>query len=164
MSATIRPARAGDGPALFAIWEALRQYNASIDERIIPAAVSEREFLAGLDEVLGRDRSVAFVAEAESGCVGFVTGSIEENQPDRLPPLHATIGYLFVAATHRRQGIARSLFAAVAAWATKRADVSHFEMPVLAADEEATHFWRAIGFSPFIVRLWAPLSALDRES
>lgn len=159
MSATIRPATSGDGRGMFAIWQELRKYNASIDARIIPSPVSEREFLAGFEEVLARDRSAAFVAEVNGDLVGFVTGGIEENQPDRLPLLHATIGYLYVAEAHRRAGIARRLFQAVSNWASGQAEVSHFEMPVLAADDEATYFWRAIGFTPFIVRLWAPLSA-----
>jgi hypothetical protein len=30
-------------------------------------------------------------------------------------------------------------------------------MTVLNADAEAEQFWRALGFTPFIQRLWAPL-------
>jgi hypothetical protein len=36
-------------------------------------------------------------------------------------------------------------------------------MAVLSADAAAAGFWRSIGFSPFIERLWAPLSAPEGD-
>ncbi len=134
-----------------------------MDRRVIPAPVTEPEFLADLEQALARKASVAFVAQVGEELVGFISGAIEANQPDRLPERHATIGYLFVDEPHRRSGIARALFGAVAAWASEQEGVSHFEMTVLAADEGAAAFWRSIGFSPFISRLWAPLSAPKRD-
>jgi hypothetical protein len=35
-------------------------------------------------------------------------------------------------------------------------------MTVLNADETAERFWRSLGFSPFIQRLWAPLTPEER--
>ena len=157
MSARVRPATPGDAGALYGHWSELRRYNASIDPRVIPVPVGPEDFAAGLDSVLARRTSVAFVAEMNGSLLGFISGGIEPNHPDRLPELHATVGYLWVAASARRAGIGRQLVAAVTEWAAKQDGVSHMEMTVLAADAEAAGFWRSMGFSPFIERVWAAL-------
>ncbi len=162
--ATIRPATPGDGPALFEHWQRARQHNAAMDRRIVHAPVTRDEFTLDFQQMLKRPAAAAFVAEANGEIVGFVSGSLEANQPDRLPERHATIGYLYVEDSHRRQGIARRLFEGVAEWAARQDGVSHFEMTVLAADEGAAEFWRSIGFTPFISRLWAPLSAPEHDA
>jgi len=159
----VRAAAAADGARLFHAWQHLRTHNASIDRRVIPAPVTQTDFVADLERLLVRPRTAAFVAESDGGLAGFISGGIEANLPDRLPALHATVGYLWVEERFRRQGIARALFSEVAAWAVKQEGVGHFEMAVLAADEPAAGFWRSIGFTPFIERLWAPLSAPERD-
>ena len=159
----VRPARLEDGAALFGAWQRLRQHNSDTDRRYIPAHVTQSEFVADLRELLDRPRSVTLVAETAGTLAGFISGSIERNLPDRLPEQHATIGYLWVEDRFRRQGIARALFAAAADWARSEDDVAHFEMAVLTSDTDAAEFWRSIGFAPFIERLWAPLSAPERD-
>lgn len=161
MTIRVRPAQPGDGPVLFAAWSELRAHNAAIDRRIIPAPVSEAEFLEGLAQVLQRRASATFVAELNGRLAGFISGGIEANQPDRLPERHATVGYLYVQPACRRHGVGRHLFTAFARWAESHDGVGHFEMPVLALDRGAESFWKALGFTPFIQRLWAPLSASD---
>lgn len=162
MSAQVRPAQAGDAAGVFQAWEALRKHYAALDPRIVPAPVSPEEFEDAFAERLAIATSAAFVAVEEHAVVGFISGIIEQNQPDRLPERHATVGHLFVDPAHRRDGIGRKLFEALAAWARSQ-EVAHFEMPVLAADREAGKFWQSIGFTPFIERLWAPLSAPRAE-
>ena len=161
--AAIRRATVEDGPRLLVWWQRARAHNVSMDQRVIPATITEQEFLADFGQMLTRGGSVALVAEIGDELAGFISGAIEANQPDRLPARHATVGYLYVDERYRRQGIARSLFAGVAQWALEHKDVSHFEMSVLHADEAAAKFWRSIGFTPFISRLWAPLSAPDLD-
>ncbi len=157
MSATVRRATAKDASALYVHWSELRRYNSSIDPRVMPVPVGPDDFAAGLDSVLARDTSVAFVAEVDGKLAGFISGGVEPNHPDRLPELHATVGYLWVAASARRNGIGSQLVRAVTDWAGRQDGVSHMEMTVLAADQEAATFWRSMGFSPFIERVWAAL-------
>lgn len=159
MNQRIRPAQPSDGPALFAAWSSLRSHNAAIDRRIVPAPVTEQEFLEAFSQILQRRAGATFVAQCEDRLAGFLTGSIEANQPDRLPERHATIGYLYVEPFCRRQGVGRELFTAFARWAGSFDGVDHFEMPVLALDQGAEAFWKALGITPFIQRLWAPVSA-----
>lgn len=163
-SFVVRPATMEDAPSLFHAWQRLRNHNAGIDRRFIPAPVSQDEFVLDLAELLRRPQSAAFVAELDGGLGGFISGRVEQNQPDRLPSRHLTVGYLWVEEPFRRRGIARALFAAVAEWGREQADVSHFEMAVLNADGDAAAFWRSIGFVPFIERLWAPLSAPEADA
>lgn len=160
---TVRPAASSDARSLYSAWQHLRAHNAEVDRRFIPAPVSEQEFLADFEQLLARPRSVAFVADAAGGLAGFIAGNIERNLPDRLPQEHATVGYLWVEERFRRAGIARALFESVAVWARSHEGVAHFEMAVLTADSSAAEFWKSIGFSPFIERLWAPLSAPERD-
>lgn len=160
----VRPATPVDGPGLYGAWQRAREHNATIDRRILPVPISQPEFVADFEQMLNRKTSAAFVAELGGLLVGFISGGVEANQPDRLPQRHATIGYLYVDENYRRRGIARALFEAVATWAQQVDGVSHFEMTVITADEAAAAFWRSIGFSPFISRLWAPLSAPERDA
>lgn len=158
MSATIRRATPADAPALFRAWQDLRAHNASTDPRVIPAPVSEIEFTAGLRELLARPTGTLVIAEVNGQLAGFIRAGVEENAPDRLPERHVGIGYLYVDPAARRRGIGRALFAAVRDWAASQDGVAHFEMTVLNQDGQAEAFWRALGFSPFIQRLWAPLA------
>lgn len=153
MSVRVRRATLKDAAALYLQWTELRRYNASIDPRVVPVPVDADDFAAGLKDVLARDTSVAFVAEADGEITGFISGGVERNHPDRLPEMHATVGYLWVAQSARRKGIGRQLFAAVCDWARGREGISHLEMTVLSADQEAAAFWRSMGFSPFIERV-----------
>lgn len=161
MNVVVRPASAKDGPALYRAWNALRQHYATLDRRIRPAPVAEAHFLADLAEMLARGTSAAFVAEVDRRLVGFLSGGLEESQPDRLPERHATVGYLYVDPGFRRRGVGRKLFEAMVAWAGRHEGVTHVEMPVLDADIEAALFWQALGFQPYISRLWAALEPED---
>jgi GNAT superfamily N-acetyltransferase len=161
---SVRDAREEDAPPLYAAWQRLRAHNEQVDRRVISAPVSELEFVNDFRQRLARPRSVAFVAEVAGELAGFIAGNVERNQPDRLPEEHATVGYLWVADQYRRRGIARALFERVADWARGQEGVAHFEMAVLTADSDAAGFWRSIGFTPFIERLWAPLSAPERDA
>jgi GNAT superfamily N-acetyltransferase len=101
--------------------------------------------------------SASLVAEDDGQVAGFITATIEQSQPDRLPDRHATIGYLYVDPQYRRKGVGRDLVARIFAWAREQEGIVHVEMPVLANDTGAEPFWRSLGFSPFIQRVWAPL-------
>lgn len=161
MTIQIRQAEKRDAAGLYNAWQAARTHYASVDRRIINAPISEAEFTTSIESILGRASSVTFVADDEGRLVGFIRGVIEVQAPDRLPERHATVGYLYVDPAYRRMGLGEGLFRAVAEWAAGQDGVSHFEMTVPAADEQASGFWRKLGFTPFIERLWAPLSAAD---
>ncbi len=160
----VRPATMDDAAALFHAWQRLRNHNAGVDRRFIPAPISQDDFVADLEQILRREQSATYLADYQGGLAGCISGRVERNQPDRLPATHVAVGYLWVEERFRRLGIARALFAAIAEWASTQDGVAHFEMAVLGADAGAAAFWRSIGFAPFIERLWAPLSAPDPDA
>ncbi|MFN8508350.1 MAG: GNAT family N-acetyltransferase [Dehalococcoidia bacterium] len=161
MSVSIRIAAPADGPAIYRAWGAIREHYAATDGRVVNAPVGEPEFIAALRDSIARATSCTMVAERGEALAGFISGGIEQNQPGRLPERHATIGYLYVAPEHRREGIGRQLVGALSAWAAKQDGVNHLEMTVLARDSAAAAFWRSLGFAPFIERLWAPLAGSE---
>jgi ribosomal protein S18 acetylase RimI-like enzyme len=159
----VRPATPADAPALFVLWQRVREHNARVDPRVILAPVWQEQFAGALENQLNRPTATVIVADIGSELAGFISGAIESAGPDRLPERHATIGYLWVEPPFRRRGIARALVRAIAEWASSQDGVSHFEMPVLAADEAAARFWASLGFRPFITRLWAPLNPGEHD-
>jgi GNAT superfamily N-acetyltransferase len=161
----VRRAVPGDARQLYPLWQRAREHNARIDRRITLAPVDPDQFATALQTQLERKSAIVAVAEVGgSELAGFISGAIESAGPDRLPERHATIGYLWVEPPYRRRGIARALVAEVATWAAAIDGVCHFEMPVLAADQDAARFWAALGFRPFITRLWAPLQPGDEDA
>lgn len=158
MAVIVRHAVPADGAGLYRVWTALRDHNATVDARIHGMPVGESELVAALPEILSRTTSAVFVADDDGTVVGFLSGGVERNAPDRLPERLATVGFMYVDERSRRQGVGRRLFESFAGWARQQDGVSHIEMPVLAADAQAAAFWTAMGFSPFIERLWAPLA------
>jgi GNAT superfamily N-acetyltransferase len=86
---------------------------------------------------------------------------VEPGPADLLPDQHVTIGYFYVAPEQRRAGVGRGLFNAVREWANRQEGIAHIEMSVLAGDDQAVAFWRSLGFSPYVQRLWAGLSGAD---
>ena len=158
---TVREAQISDGAALYRAWQTLRDYNASLDPRIRLMPVSQPEFVAGLELTIRRPTSKTFVAERDGALLGFGTCGVESGQPDRLPERHATVGYLFVDPGARRLGLGRRMFDAMVLWAKDQEGISHVEMPVLHHDSAAVAFWTALGFRPYIQRLWAPLDPAE---
>ena len=84
---------------------------------------SDMEHLAEMASFLAQpERFVQFVAYAENGQpVGFVEASIRSDYVNgtETSPVVFLEG-IYVASTHRRQGVAKSLVSSVAAWAASR--------------------------------------------
>ncbi len=161
---TVRPATSADAQALYPLWQRARQWNSARDARVRYAPVDAAQFALALQSQLARPTATVLVGLYGQQLAGFITGAIESAGPDRIPERHATVGYLWVEPPYRRRGLARALLDAVRAWAIAQDGVSHLEMPVLAADDEAARFWAAMGFRPFITRLWAPLEPAQGDT
>jgi GNAT superfamily N-acetyltransferase len=153
----VRPAQTADAPSLYQSWMAARQYYANHDARLVLAPISESEFAVGLRTTVERPDAQIFVAEAEGEVIGFVSMAVARNVPDRLPEVYLNLGYLYVDPRHRRAGVARQLVAALRTWANTLDGVAHVEMAVLEGDPDAAAFWEAMGFRPYLRRVWAAL-------
>ena len=66
--------------------------------------------------------------------------------------IHGKILDLFVASSHRRSGIATTLFRATEDWLNKR-DILRIHLSVACLNTEAIAFWSHLGFSDLVLEL-----------
>jgi ribosomal protein S18 acetylase RimI-like enzyme len=89
----------------------------------------------------GGARSVGYLAmDSGSGC-GIVAAFLDERDP-----LTAHLISMWVAPTHRRAGIGRSLIAAIDAWARTRGTHA-LRLMVTSSNQSAIEFYKRNGFS-----------------
>ncbi|NCG21305.1 MAG: GNAT family N-acetyltransferase [Rhodobacterales bacterium] len=89
---------------------------------------------------------VGWVAQAENGLVGFLSGGVlQQNYIIERPPT-ALIGDLWVSPNHRRPGLGRRLVERYLEAAAK-AGFDQVEVGTLTRDKRAVAFWRSLGFS-----------------
>jgi aminoglycoside 6'-N-acetyltransferase I len=110
---------------------------------------SAEDHRRGLAEALcsGGGDDVAFVARSDTGeVIGFAEAALRHdyvNGCDTSPVLF--LEGLYVVPAHRRQGVGRSLCAAVEGWGRSRG-VREFASDALADNPAAHHFHAAAGF------------------
>lgn len=149
----IRPARPGDLERLLDLWEALQDNGSRADVRYRPtddARAHMRDYIRG--SWFRQEPFPHTLVWEDTEVVGFVSGFARIAVPvvDLTPSVR--IGDLFVAPSHRRQGVARALVTAF----LERAATAGFprsEVGTLTADPRAVAFWRAMGFGDWQVLL-----------
>jgi GNAT superfamily N-acetyltransferase len=96
------------------------------------------------------DRWSADLFEQAGGAVGYALHRYEAdpNAPDR-PVVH--LRQFFIVREHRRAGIGRAAFTALAASRWRRRD--RIVLDVLATNPAGRSFWDALGFAPYSAKL-----------
>ena len=150
----IRPVAPGDQAVIAQMWQALSDDHVHLDSRF-PATVpgAAERYAERMIEVREDEDTRAFVAEVEGQVVGYVLGATIDLSPDLFE--HEDIGFIadiYVEPTHRRQGVARRLFDAMCEWFEMR-HVRHIEWQVAVANQEARHFWTAVGGRALTMRM-----------
>jgi ribosomal protein S18 acetylase RimI-like enzyme len=131
----IRRARMADAPALLALAAALNRDQGDPDDLLTEARLRE--------DVIGHATTIAMVADAEGGAlVGYATAhpTYETGHAER----GLYVGDLYVAPSHRRQGIARALLAALAR-AGHSQGARHLWLTAKAENSAAHAFYRRLG-------------------
>jgi GNAT superfamily N-acetyltransferase len=125
----IRPAEAGD---LAQLWPLVREFATSFEPE---HAAFERSF----HELVDREDSVVFVAEAAEGIIGYLLagyhGTLFANAPV------AWIEEVMVADAARRLGVGTALMAEAERWA-ERVPTAYIAL----ATRRAREFYRALGY------------------
>lgn len=116
---------------------------------------------AELAQALTRDHVEAFVASLEGQDVGFVVLSRGPLLPLLDEPTVA-IEHLFVSSRARKQGIGRALIARAATFA-EQGGATQISTSAPAHGRECQRFFALLGFSPFVVRRVASVTALRRR-
>lgn len=135
---SIRPAAPGDEHALFALIQALAEY-----ERLSHAVTGSAEQLAR-DLFAARPLIEALLVEADQRAVAFAL--YFHNYSTFLSKLGLYLEDIFVLPEYRRRGIGKALLSAVAKVATER-DCGRLEWSVLDWNESAIGFYRSLGAS-----------------
>jgi ribosomal protein S18 acetylase RimI-like enzyme len=158
MDIAIREATERDYEALCAIIEQVD----SIHQDALPKRFKdsngpprEREYI--LNAIRSPDVDI-FVAETESGLVGFVHVMIR-NVPDipiLVPRRHAVVENLAVREEHRRIGIGLALMERAEDWARAKGATS-IELNVYAFNDVAQRFYRKLGYETLSCRMTKPL-------
>lgn len=120
-----------------------------------------RDVVDGLAQALRRDRVDAFLAAVDGHDVGFVVLSRGPLLPLLDEPTVA-IEHLFVREPARRQGVGRALIARATTFA-EQGGANQISTSVPAAGRDGQRFFARLGFSPFVVRRVASVSALRRR-
>ena len=114
-----------------------------------------------LGQALRRDRVDAFVASVDGVDAGFVVLSRGPLLPLLDEPTVA-IEHLFVREQSRRLGVGRALIARATTFA-EQGGANQISTSVPATGREGQRFFARLGFSPFVVRRVASVSALRRR-
>src|SRR5437773_3953188 len=131
----IRPGTQEDFPRLAPLWKALFEHQRANGMLIELPEDAFEKWAASLSPVLERFACL-YIAEADSGLVGFIAGRIRA-----LPPYfggHPTgfISDVFVAEVHRGAGIGRELMKLATAWFMEQ-KVTRIELQVIAQNDRA---------------------------
>ncbi|MEM9448307.1 MAG: GNAT family N-acetyltransferase [Cyanobacteria bacterium P01_E01_bin.6] len=151
-----------DRSAILTLHEELQAYECNIRSyRSTKPGLSE-EYIKEFDEQLeDPDCDAAFfVAEVDDKVIGFAFCVAEGDILDD-PPEQVYIQDLMVTQVARRSGVGRKLMDAVRSFARDR-QISRIQLPVLAKNEDAIAFYRAMGFGTVILGMEQDLS-LDIE-
>ena len=153
-SLRIRPARAGDLPALMSLATRLAEFpmpNWRTGGQVIDA---ERATVARALEVPSPDTPL-FVAEDNEGRpVGFAL--LETHQDYFTGRSHAHVSVLVVSGTMEGRGVGRLLLATAEAWARDRGH-PFITLNVFAQNTRARALYERVGFGPETLRYVKPL-------
>lgn len=148
---TVRPARLPDDkPAILAFIWGLQRYEAGFEyDRRLDPAYGEDQFAAMMEEA---EKGTIFVAEAETGLVGWVV-VIEAESPAYVIEEErrvAQICELFVDEAARGQGAGKALLTACEDWARAKGH-KIIRIGHLARNDLAAGIYEKAGYAPYTV-------------
>jgi len=153
-AATIRPFEDRDGPAIIALAEELRHFEAAIYPRMKPSRRLGRWYIDDLvaDCIEGDGRII--VAERAGVVVGYVCARarVTDEARDRTQITYAMIDDLVVTGECRGQGIGTALLNAAEDYARSRG-AAWVRIGVLVRNQEAYRLYRREGFGDHLALL-----------
>ena len=150
----IRPATPADAEELGRLGGELVRLHHGFDERrfIEPRPGVEAGYGRFLVSMIDAEEAAVFVAEDDSGVVGYVYAEIE---PHSWKELRDEAGYLHdvvVAERGRRRGVGRLLVEAAASWLGVRG-VPRVMLSTAARNEAGRAAFEAMGFRPTMIEM-----------
>ena len=157
----VRQARPEDVPALVDLFEELDRMQR--EWRVFtPRPGFYDEVGAKYREAMESDDALVAVAEADGEVVGMAFGQFRT--PSRFSDERALeVSGVMVREGHRGRGVGRALVREAARFAADHG-VGWIELKTFVPNETAMGFWTALGFSPRVVQLTAPVGEAARRS
>jgi len=157
----IRRAAEQDREAIGQLWLELMTHHAGLDpDAFCLADDALAQWYEIFEGRMADENCLLLVAEVGGQVVGFIKGSVREENPLLAPGSYGYLGETSVTARYQRQGVGRRLYEALAAWFRERG-ISEVRLQVSAYNPVSDAFWRAMGFSPYLVHM---RSRLDRAA
>jgi ribosomal protein S18 acetylase RimI-like enzyme len=144
---------AGDVEPVLDLWEEMMAVHARLDCRFCPTADARQLFRPVLLAWLRDPDYRVFVAREGHRMVGYLIARVSENPPMFEPRHFGHISDTCVAPDRRRLGIGRRLFAAARSWLRRRG-LTVLKLNVAASNPVSQQFWRKMGFSDYMHRMW----------
>ena len=159
MDIVIRPATEADLPEMLKLWREMMDFHARWDARFRPGPAPDAEeawtkYLR--EDIWTSDRWCLLVAEIDDRLVGQIGGVLRDPPPVFESGTYGYVTDIVVDPQTRRRGVGRALFRGLEAWFHERG-VSHLELQVLRRNPASQAFWRAMGCTDFIDKLWYEL-------
>ncbi len=155
MHTVIRPATTNDLDEIMRLYQQLMGLHETLDPRLALDWDGIKAFRDHLVNVLDSDYDRILVAEAPDGAglAGFIMGRLAQNPPVFRQPYYGYVTDTCVDERWRRQGIGRALFEALRAWFRAQGLLT-MQVNVAARNPTSQAFWRAMGFTDYLERLW----------
>ena len=159
MDLLVRLATEDDLAAMLTLWREMMDFHAQWDSRFRPGSFpAAEEAWANYvrEDIWGNDRWCVLVAEADNQIVGQILGVLRDPPPVFEPKTYGYITDIVVHPDVRQKGVGKALFKTLEAWFRERG-VSHLELQVLGRNPASQAFWRAMGCTDFIDKMWYEL-------
>ena len=129
--------------------EAERPFNASIK--------SGTAIYYDLDDLVMSNKALLLVLEEDDNIVATGYAQIRPSKVSLAHEHHSYLGFMYVAPSHRGQGINAALIEQLVAW-SKRQGVTDFYLDVYAQNESAIKAYEKVGFKSSMVEMKLSLS------
>lgn len=156
----IRPATVRDIPRILPLWEALAALHGELDPALAVEPQAAREYVEFLRDAIGRSDTCVMLAVDGDSVVAFALGRIQVLPLPFRDQRRGWIQDVFTIPARRREGIGRRLVETLLAWFADRR-VALVELTVAIRNAEAVHFWEALDFSTYMVRMKRAVGRLD---
>jgi ribosomal protein S18 acetylase RimI-like enzyme len=158
----VRPGTETDVPGMLRLWREMMDFHARVEPRFRPGPSPGAEQAWHLhlrEHIFGHDEWCVLVAEEDGRLIGQVLGRLVEPAPVFEPGRYGEVTDIVVHPSARRRGVGRALFAKLAAWFRERG-ADHVELRVAHRNPASQAFWRAMGGTDYMDRLWFDLEAV----
>jgi len=155
MPVTVRPAVPGDYDAICDLMQELDAFHIELRPEILQPYTGRARTREHVSRYIGNEQRIMFLAELDGQAAGLAaveTVSMPEHPMFRMPVI-AMLMELVALPSHRRNGVGRLLLDSVRAWTVEHG-IGCLQVNVQSGNEAALRFYQAMGFGPFLQRLW----------